>query len=145
MYKETIKYTDYDNNEREEDFYFNLNKGEIFNLQYGKVKGGLIEYMKELSKENDTPKIVELLEDFILSAYGEKSADGKYFIKEDFTTGVKPRDKFRQTEAFSELLMELLTDEKKTADFFNALVPEDLRQELAEQENGELNVIGINN
>lgn len=145
MLVKKIKYTDYNGTEREEDFYFNLNKGEIFNLQYGRFKGGLIEYMQELSKENDTPKIVELLEDFILSAYGEKSPDGKYFIKEDFATGIKPRDKFRQTEAFSELLMELLTDEKKTADFFNALIPEDLRQELAEQEKGDLNVLGSNN
>lgn len=145
MLVKKIKYKDYNGTEREEDFYFNLNKGEVFNLQYGKVKGGLIEYMRELSKENDTPKMVELLEDFILSAYGEKSPDGKYFIKEDPTTGVKPRDKFKQTEAFSELLMELLTDEKKTADFFNALVPEDLRQSMTEQETGDFNVLNIDN
>lgn len=149
MLVKKIKFKDYNGVDREKDYYFNLNKGEIFNLQYGKVKGGLLEYMKELSKEQDTPKMVELLEDLILSAYGEKSPDGEYFWKgPDPVTHIRPRDKFKQSEAFSELLMELLTDEKKTADFFNALVPADLMDQVEAMEiegDGGLNVIGNNN
>lgn len=128
MLVKRINYTDYNGNERSEDFYFNLNKGEIFNLQFG-TEGGLDKAIQKIIQTEDTPKIVKIFQDIILNAYGVKSDDGRRFIKsEELST------EFKQTEAYSELLMELVSDEKKAADFINALMPKDLAEEAQKQQ-----------
>ena len=128
MLVKRISYTDYNGNQRSEDFYFNLNKGEIFNLQFG-TEGGLDKAIQKIIQTEDTPKIVKIFQDIILNAYGVKSDDGRRFIKsEELST------EFKQTEAYSELLMELVSDEKKAADFINALMPKDLAEEAKKQQ-----------
>lgn len=128
MLVKRINYTDYNGNQRSEDFYFNLNKGEIFNLQFG-TEGGLDKAIQKIIQTEDTPKIVKIFQDVILNAYGVKSDDGRRFIKsEELST------EFKQTEAYSELLMELVSDEKKAADFINALMPKDLAEEAQKQQ-----------
>lgn len=128
MLVKRIKYEDYNGQTREEDFYFNLNKGEIFNLQFG-TEGGLNKAIQKIIQTEDTPKIVKIFQDIILNAYGVKSDDGRRFIKsEELST------EFKQTEAYSELLMELVSDEKKAADFINALMPKDLAEEAKKQQ-----------
>lgn len=128
MLVKRISYTDYNGNQRSEDFYFNLNKGEIFNLQFG-TEGGLDKAIQKIIRTEDTPKIVKIFQDIILNAYGVKSDDGRRFIKsEELST------EFKQTEAYSELLMELVSDEKKAAEFINALMPKDLVEEAQKQQ-----------
>lgn len=128
MLVKRINYTDYNGNQRSEDFYFNLNKGEIFNLQFG-TEGGLDKAIQKIIQTEDTPKIVKIFQDIILNAYGVKSDDGRRFIKsEELST------EFKQTEAYSELLMELVSDEEKAAAFINALMPKDLAEEAQKQQ-----------
>lgn len=128
MLVKRISYTDYNGNQRSEDFYFNLNKGEIFNMQFG-TEGGLDKAIQKIIQTEDTPKIVKIFQDIILNAYGVKSDDGRRFIKsEELST------EFKQTEAYSELLMELVSDEKKAAEFINALMPKDLAEEAQKQQ-----------
>ena len=128
MLVKRISYTDYNGNQRSEDFYFNLNKGEIFNLQFG-TEGGLDKAIEKIIQTEDTPKIVKIFQDIILNAYGVKSDDGRRFIKsEELST------EFKQTEAYSELLMELVSDEKKAAEFINSLMPKDLAEEAKKQQ-----------
>ncbi len=123
MLVKRINYTDYNGNQRSEDFYFNLNKGEIFNLQFG-TEGGLDNAIQKIIQTEDTPKIVKIFQDIILNAYGVKSDDGRRFIKsEELST------EFKQTEAYSELLMELVSDEKKAAEFISGLMPAELTKE----------------
>ena len=99
MLKKNIKYVDYDGNERTEDFYFNLNKAEVIELQLGTV-GGLTKTLEKIVQEKDASRIIEYFKTLILKAYGEKSADGRRFIKSQ-----ELRDAFEQTEAYSELFM----------------------------------------
>ncbi len=127
MLVKRIKYTDYNGSTREEDFYFNLNKGEIFNMQFG-TEGGLDAAIKKIIDTEDTPKLVKIFQDIILNAYGVKSDDGRRFIKSE-----ELKTEFKQTEAYSELLMELVSDEKKAAEFINALMPKELAEEAQKQ------------
>lgn len=119
MLKKNIKYVDYDGNERTEDFYFNLNKAEVIELQLGTV-GGLTKTLEKIVQEKDISRIIEYFKTIILKAYGEKSADGRRFIKSQ-----ELRDAFEQTEAYSELFMELARDAKMAAEFINAVLPKE--------------------
>lgn len=117
MLKKTITYTDYDGNERVEDFYFNLTKAEIAEFEHSE-SGGLSKILKKIVAENDNKRLVSLFKDLILRAYGEKSNDGKRFIKNQ-----ELRDAFSQTEAYSELFMELAGDAEAAAAFVNGITP----------------------
>ena len=101
MLKKTIKYKDYDGNEREETFYFNLNKAEIAEMELGQ-EGGLVNTINKIVEEKDNAALIKLFKSVILSAYGEKSADGRSFIKSEAATQA-----FTQTMAYSEIFMEL--------------------------------------
>jgi hypothetical protein len=119
MLKKNIKYVDYDGNDRAEDFYFNLNKAEVIELQLGTV-GGLTKTLEKIVQEKDTSRIIEYFKTIILKAYGEKSADGRRFIKSQ-----ELRDAFEQTEAYSELFIELASDAKMAAEFINGVLPKE--------------------
>lgn len=120
MYKKTIKYVDYDGNEREEDFYFNLNKAELMDMDFS-AEGGLAAYLTKITQEKDPPKLIEMFKKIILMSYGEKSLDGKYFRKSE-----EIRNNFESTEAYVSLYMELVNDSTAAAEFINKIVPKDL-------------------
>jgi len=119
MLKKTITYEDYDGNKRTEDFYFNLSKAEIMEMELS-VSGGMTQMLNRIVAERDGEKIIKTFKEIILKAYGEKSPDGKRFIKsEELSTA------FSQTEAFSQLFMELATDADAAAKFINGIIPAD--------------------
>ena len=119
MLKKTIKYTDYNGVERSEDFWFNLSKAEIMEMEMS-TTGGLAELIQKIVKEQDAPAIIKIFKDLILKTYGEKSPDGKRFIKSDEIALA-----FSQTEAYSNLFMELATDADAAAKFVNGIIPAD--------------------
>ena len=120
MIKETIKYTDYNGNELEEDFYFNLSKSEITEMELS-YPNGLADHITKITQSNNGAEIVKLFKELILSSYGRKSDDGKRFIKSD-----EEAKAFSQTEAYSELFMKLATNAEAAAEFVNGIVPKQL-------------------
>ena len=131
MLKKTITYTDYNGVERTEDFYFYLSKADLMEMEMG-TTGGFAEMIQKVVNAQDAPAIIKIFKDLILKAYGEKSADGKRFIKND-----EIRDAFSQTEAYSQLFMELATDSDAAAKFVNGIVPADVSEKI--QNNAETN------
>ena len=125
MIKETITYFDYNGTERKEDFYFNLTKAEVMELEMS-TQGGLAEMIQRIVAAQDQPAIIKVFKDLIVKAYGVKSPDGKRFIKNQQVI-----DEFVQTEAFSELFMKLATDADAAAKFVNGIVPADLAKQMA--------------
>ena len=123
MLKKTIKYKDFNGNEREEDFYFNLMQSEIAELVFITV-GGFTESIQKIIQTQDGPEIIKQFKKIILKSYGEKSADGKRFIKSDELS-----EAFSQTNAYSELFMELATDDEAASAFINGIVPDELKQD----------------
>lgn len=123
MLKKTITYKDYNDVEKTEDFYFNLTKAEIMEMEMG-TTGGLAEKIQKVIAAQDAPSIIKIFKELILKAYGEKSPDGKRFMKsEEISTA------FSQTEAYSILFMELATDSDAASTFINAIIPSDLSQQ----------------
>lgn len=129
MLKKTINYTDYNGTSRTEDHYFNLSKAELTEMELS-ISGGFAEMIQNVINAQDGPTIMKIFKDIILKSYGEKAPDGKRFIKsKELSTA------FSQTEAYSELFMELVTDAKKAAEFINGIIPADVAAEAAKQTN----------
>lgn len=126
MLKKTIAYTDYNDVQREEDFYFNLTKAEVMEMEMS-TAGGLAEMISRIVAAQDQVSIIKVFKDLILKAYGVKSPDGKRFIKSKELS-----DEFAQTEAYSILFMELATDADVASAFINGIVPPDIAKQAAE-------------
>lgn len=139
MLKKTIKYTDFDGNEQTEDFYFNLTKAELMEMNLS-ASGGLEKKLQRIINERDVTKIAEIFKDLILRAYGKKSDDGKRFIKNE-----EIKAEFAQTEAYSELFMELLGDTNASVAFIKGIVPKDIQSELEKQDLTTLSIVNPQN
>jgi hypothetical protein len=124
MYKKTITYPDYNGEEIKEDFYFNLTKAEILEMQLEK-EGGLAEKIQAIVDSKNVPELIKIFKELILRSYGKKSDDGKRFIKSPELSR-----EFTQTEAYSELFMELATDSDAASAFINGIIPANLAKEL---------------
>lgn len=121
MLKKTITYTDYNDIERTEDFYFNLSKSELAEMQFG-VKGGMSEFIKKIIATQDSQEVLKQFKKLILKAYGEKSDDGVRFIKSHELS-----EAFAQTEAYNNLFMEMLQSDA-AADFIKGIMPKDIQK-----------------
>lgn len=126
MIKKTITYSDFNGNERTEDFYFNLTKAEITKMELS-IKGGLAEMIQRIVAAQDTPAIIEVFEDLIKRSYGVKTPDGRGFVKK-----AEDLEAFIATEAYSQLFMELATDAEAASQFVNGVVPADMAKQVAE-------------
>ena len=118
MLKKTITYTDYNGVERTEDFYFNLSKAELAEMELS-VDGGMSKMIEKISKTNDVQSVVKFFKEIILKSYGEKSEDGKRFKKSEELS-----ESFSQTEAYSEMFMEFFTDTESAISFINNIIPD---------------------
>ena len=125
MLKKIITYTDYNGVERTEPFYFNLSKAELMEMELG-VTGGMTEMLDKIIAAKDAPSLMKTFKEMIMKAYGVKSDDGKRLIKSEELSIA-----FTQTEAYSVLFMELITDDKAAADFVNGIIPNEIQTEVA--------------
>ena len=119
MFKKTMTYTDYNGEKRTEDFYFNMNRAEVTEMELS-IDGGLSAMIQRVTEDKDVPTIIQIFKDLVLRSYGKKSPDGRRFIKSKELS-----EEFSQTEAYSDLFMELATDSAKAAAFVNGIMPQD--------------------
>lgn len=117
MLQKTMTYTDYNGEERTETFRFNLTKAELLELETS-TNGGMTQLLNRIVEEKDQTKIIEIFKKVLLMAYGEKSPDGRRFIKSQELS-----EAFSQTEAYSDLFIELATDSEAATAFINAIIP----------------------
>lgn len=115
MLKHQVSYKDFDNKTVKETLWFNLTTRDSAKLT---IKyGDLAAYVKKIEKEKDAASMMVLIEDLVLTAYGERSEDGRHFVRND-----EIRERFSYSLAFEALLDDLYSDEKKMSKFFDALL-----------------------
>lgn len=132
MLKKTIKYTDFNGNEVTEDFYFNLTKAEVAEMELGasrldadgNIKGGMQDLLSEIVASGSGQRIMDTFKEILARSYGVRSEDGKRFIKSK-----ELFEEFTQSAAYSEFFMELITDADAASSFIKAVMPADLSVE----------------
>ena len=124
MLKKTIKYVDYNDNAREDTFYFNMNKAELIRFEMN-LPGGIEKTVKKALAEEDNATLFNLFEQLIQKSYGKKTVDG------GFAKSTEAATEFSQTEAYSNLFMELATDSDAAAKFVNGIIPYDMSSQKA--------------
>lgn len=129
MYKKKIKFTDFNGNEKEQTFLFNLSKAELVELE-ASVEGGLREYAQRIVDTEKTTELVALFKRLILMSYGEKSDDGMRFMKKA-PDGHKLCDDFAETDAYSELFTELASNTDSAIEFVNGIIPAQIQEQVA--------------
>lgn len=125
MLTKKIKFVDFNGTEREEEFVFNLNKAEVMKLITTEGDYTIDKYLQRLTTERNGRKIIGMFEDIIHMSYGVISLDGRRIEKTE-----EIWRNFSETEAYSILLMEIVTDAKKAAEFVNGIIPQDLADEI---------------
>ena len=118
MLKKTMTYIDYNGTERTEDFYFNLSKAELAEMELS-IEGGLSERLQKIIDTHDMPSIIQEFKTILLKTYGVKTSDGRFEKSEELSR------KFSQTAAYSDLFMLLATNAEEAAKFINGIVPSD--------------------
>lgn len=124
MLKNTITYTDYDGMERTEDFWFNLSKTELTKLD-AELPGGVLGVLRKIIDKKDRKALVDFIETLILRSYGEKTLDGKRFVKTP-----EMAEEFMQTPAYDELFMRILSDTDSQTSFINGVIPQSMAKEI---------------
>lgn len=128
MLKRAITFEDLDGNTVTEEFYFNLSKTELLELETGYENGSFSAALQRIIDSKNVSGLISEFKKLVLLAYGQKSADGKRFIKSD-----QLREEFSQTPAYDALFMELVTDDNAAAAFIQGIVPKDLSATLQQQ------------
>lgn len=137
MLKKSITYVNSDSGKTEtKDFYFNLTKADLAELEYS-IPGGFDGIRDEITNQLNEGRVIigALLDSYkliIAKAVGFRTPDGKFAKSKEF------RDIFLASDAYSELVLELMNveNEEKITDFFSKVVvgmPENVKAE-AEKE-----------
>ena len=129
MFSKTFTYTGYDGNEHKETWWFNLSESELMKLELGSV-GGINGMMNRMLREEHPDKIVDMFEKIILGAVGERASDGRRFLKRN---GAVAED-FRETPAYDQLFLELVSSGEALATFLKGAIPEEVRKNVEKAE-----------
>ena len=129
MYKITKTYTDWNGVERKEDFFFNMTAAELAELQSEK-DSNMQYYLQKIVDSKDIESVIKFVKKLLLMSYGEKSDDGRKFVKND-----RVRENFQSHPAYSEIFMELATDANKASAFVNGITPADIDKYTAKVSN----------
>ena len=135
MFSRTFEFKGYDGQMHKETWWFNLSEAELFKMELGSV-GGVTGMMNRMLREEHPDKIVDMFESIILKAVGERSADGRRFIKKErpgMPWGEVAED-FRETPAYAQLFTELVKSGEALANFLKGAIPAELAEELAKNE-----------
>lgn len=121
MLTKTVTYIDLNGKEVTDTLYFNMTKSEIAAMQV-RMDGMFIDHLKDLVEGKHIEKLFHVFRDIVLDSYGEKSEDGRRFIKNQ-----KLRDDFESSLAFDAIFTEILMDPDKQSAFVREILPPDMR------------------
>ena len=130
MIKKTVTYTDYNGEQRTETFYFHYTEAEILDMEMSE-EGSFVDRIQRIIDAKDKTALMKLIKKFVIDAYGVKSEDGKRFMKND-----ELKTAFLECPAYSDIFMEMVTNDEIAAEFVNGVIPSTMKDRVAKLSNG---------
>ena len=131
MLKKTFQYTDFNGNEQEETFYFNLSKSEVIEYEL-QERAGMSTTLQRIVEERDNQKILAHFKDLVMKSVGRKSDDGRRFVKND-----EIREDFLASPAYDEMFIWLMSEPGAGAEFVNNVLPQDVDEFVKKVDSGQ--------
>lgn len=125
MFGKEITYEDFNGKQRTETKWFHMSKAEILEWMTPNGDYTMEDVLKRMVEKQNGRDVIESTRDLIYKSYGEKSLDGKRFIKSQ-----EVKDAFMESPAYSELFMELISDAEAAAKFVMGIIPKDMATEI---------------
>lgn len=128
MIKKTITFENHNGEKESEDFYFNMSKGELVKMQMAAIDQRTESFqdkLEKIGKDLNGKALIDVVDEIVLGGIGQRTTDGKKFVKNAAIS-----EDFKSSEAYSELIVELCTNEQALIDFINGLMPANLREEV---------------
>lgn len=122
MLKQKIKYVDFDGNEQEELFYFNLSQLELMEMEVGGPHGSFKAWIDRIIETEDRAVLIDQFKKLILQAYGQRSEDGQRFLKLD-KNGNSLSAEFAEHAAFETLFLKMANDDGFAVEFIRGALP----------------------
>lgn len=126
MLKKTYTYTDYNGVTRTETFYFHFTEAEILDMEMS-AEGGFAERVQKIIDAKDQSALMKVIKNFVIDAYGVKSDDGRRFIKNE-----EVKTAFVESPAFSDIFMDMVTNDELAAEFVNGVIPDTMKKRFSE-------------
>ena len=130
MIKKTVTYTDYNGEQRTETFYFHYTEAEILDMEMSE-EGSFADRIQRIIDAKDKTALMKLIKKFVIDAYGVKSEDGKRFMKND-----ELKTAFLECPAYSDIFMEMVTNDEVAAEFVNGVITSTMKDRVAKLSNG---------
>ena len=130
MIKKTVTYTDYNEVERTETFYFHYTEAEILDMEMSE-EGSFADRIQRIIDAKDKTALMKLIKKFVIDAYGVKSEDGKRFMKSD-----ELKTAFLECPAYSDIFMDMVTNDEAAAEFVNGVIPSTMKDRVEKLTNG---------
>ena len=126
MIVKKIQYHDLDGDLREDDFYFSMNETQ-FARANAMFPGGLQNFAMKAAKDKNADDMFRVIDTLVREAYGERVANG--FIK-TAPNGQKLAEFFINTEAYDNLLLELMKSEDSLMNFLTGCLNTNARERV---------------
>lgn len=124
MLKKQVTYKDFDGNEVTETLYFHLSKADMVEMEMS-ADEGFGEQLKGIVASEKPSDLFRIFKKIVMDAYGVRSEDGKRFIKSP-----EQSLEFTQTEAYSALVMNFISDDQAAMEFVRGILPLDMLPEV---------------
>lgn len=128
MIKYTLKYTDYDDVEHEEDFWFHLSEADLAEMVM--VNRSLEDHLRKVIETEDGQLMIDTFKDIVRRSFGVREGG-------DFYRDPKACAKFMGSPAYSQFFMKLAQDANFASNFINGVVPKDLAKHMAASKNNQ--------
>ena len=131
MIKKTITYEDFNGEKRTKDFYFHMNQVEFAKLN-GEVPGGLEKRIQDIIANQDQDAMLRLVDLLVSRSYGERDDEDGGFTKIG-KNGRPLYEKFVNTSAYDNLIIELIQGEKNIVTFLSGIMPKEVQARMDEE------------
>lgn len=111
MFKMPVTYRTFEGKEAKRDFYFNLNKGEIAEMNFA-FDGGFEAWLENIQTDPNIPDMMKVFKELILKAYGKRLPDGQFVKTPEYTAA------FAASDAYSEVFLKFIENKDNFVNTF---------------------------